>query len=242
MFNRYTTTQSEEYTEIWNYFERTRPSKESKWTVSIQKIFALDKEGEEREYLKQLSNRTLLWYGARITNYAKILSQGFKFQTKCQIDAYKYGRGITFYDMVASVAPFCFATESMNEGYLMICEVALGMVEKSTVSNDGVIYFPKDSLRYCFLRISLALFLYESSIRGEGLSLVPETWKYMDGDYRIPTKRFNPKCGMYHQKVVIWTLMRRNDDEIIGALWQSLHGKIDEPGEDEVLVKSQIFI
>ena len=134
--------------EIMNYFERTRPSKESKWNVSIQKIFLLDKEAEDREYMKSLANRTLLWYGARITNYAKILSQGLKSQTKCQIESYKYVRGVTFYDMVASAAPFCFATESMNEGYMMVCEVALGMTVKSTAHNDGVMYFPRDALRY----------------------------------------------------------------------------------------------
>lgn len=140
-------TAPDEYMEVVNYFENTRPAKDSSWTINIQKIFSLEKEGEERNFLKSYSNKTLLWYGARITNYAKILFQGFKFQPKCHDSVYKYGRGLSFYDMVSSAATFCYANENMKEGYIMLCEVALGNITTIVEGRNEVMYFPKDCTR-----------------------------------------------------------------------------------------------
>lgn len=116
--------------------------------MELMDIFALEKESEEENFRGNISNHVLLWHGACVSDYAKILFQGFKFQTRCQDNVYKFGRGLTFYDTVSTAAQYCNATTKISEGYILLCELALGQTDTRTESNDDGNVIFNGNMRY----------------------------------------------------------------------------------------------
>ncbi|KAF3772089.1 Poly ADP-ribose polymerase 1 [Nymphaea thermarum] len=54
---------------------------EEEWTLELEDVYALEREGELDKYApykSKLKNRMLLWHGSRLTNFVGILSQGLR--------------------------------------------------------------------------------------------------------------------------------------------------------------------
>ncbi|VVC30258.1 BRCT domain,Poly(ADP-ribose) polymerase, regulatory domain,WGR domain,PADR1 domain,Poly(ADP-ribose) [Cinara cedri] len=122
-----------EFSIIEQYVKNTHAETHSTYSLKIQDVFKVIRAGEEKQFkpFKKLHNRKLLWHGSRITNFAAILSQGLRIAPKdAPVTGYMFGKGIYFADMVSKSANYCMASHSNNTGLLLLCEVALGNMDK----------------------------------------------------------------------------------------------------------------
>ena len=76
---------SDEFKILEKYVKNTHASTHGNYTLEIEQIFKVARNGEREKYEKkkydQMDNKMLLWHGSRTTNYAGILSQGEKPKT-----------------------------------------------------------------------------------------------------------------------------------------------------------------
>ena len=118
---------SEDYKIIEKYLNTTHASTHSYYTLDIQDIFKVDREGEDKRYKKSIGGDMLLWHGSRLTNFVGILSQGLRIAPpEAPVTGYMFGKGIYFADMVSKSANYCAAYSSDNIGLLLLCRVAIG--------------------------------------------------------------------------------------------------------------------
>ncbi|XP_029970689.1 poly [ADP-ribose] polymerase 2 [Salarias fasciatus] len=118
---------SSEFKMIEKYLQSTHAPTHSDYTMSVVDIFSVDRDGESASFLSQLHNRTLLWHGSRLSNWAGILSQGLRVAPpEAPVTGYMFGKGIYFADMSSKSANYCFASQNNKVGLLLLCEVALG--------------------------------------------------------------------------------------------------------------------
>lgn len=116
-----------EYQIIERYLQSTHASTHRDYTMTVLDIFAVDREGETDNFLKDIHNRTLLWHGSRLSNWVGILSKGLRIAPpEAPVTGYMFGKGIYFADMSSKSANYCFANQQNNVGLLLLCEVALG--------------------------------------------------------------------------------------------------------------------
>lgn len=116
---------SNEYEVIMSYANDTQLTS----NLEIEEIFKVSRNGEELRYesYKSLSNRTLLWHGSRIINYANILAHGLKIAPpEASAIGCSFGKGLYFADVIEKSAGFCYAHQSNDIGLILLCEVALG--------------------------------------------------------------------------------------------------------------------
>ncbi|CAD6197649.1 unnamed protein product [Caenorhabditis auriculariae] len=89
-------------------------------------ILKLKRHGEEEKFQWQLGNRMLLWHGSLKMNYVGILSQGLRIAPpEAPVTGYMFGKGVYFADMFTKSSFYC-RTNPGEEGYMLLCEVALG--------------------------------------------------------------------------------------------------------------------
>ncbi|XP_049866080.1 poly [ADP-ribose] polymerase [Pectinophora gossypiella] len=120
---------SEEFKLISEYTKNTHAATHSSYTLEIEEVFKVVREGEDKRYkpFKKLHNRRLLWHGSRVTNFAGILSQGLRIAPpEAPVTGYMFGKGIYFADMVSKSANYCCTNKSNPTGIMLLCEVALG--------------------------------------------------------------------------------------------------------------------
>ncbi|XP_045534555.1 poly [ADP-ribose] polymerase-like [Papilio machaon] len=118
---------------ISTYMKNTHAPTHLNYTLEIEELFEVIREGEAERYekFKQLDNKRLLWHGSRITNLAGILSQGLRIAPpEAPVTGYMFGKGIYFADMSSKSANYCFANKSNDTGFVLLCEVALGEMKK----------------------------------------------------------------------------------------------------------------
>lgn len=116
-----------EYKVIEQYLHTTHAPTHCDYTMTVLDIFSVDRDGESKNFLSQLSNRTLLWHGSRLSNWVGILSQGLRVAPpEAPVTGYMFGKGIYFADMSSKSANYCFSNQNNNVGLLLLCEVALG--------------------------------------------------------------------------------------------------------------------
>jgi poly [ADP-ribose] polymerase len=121
--------ESEEYKMIHEYVKNTHASTHSNYTLELQDVLSVKRNGEEQKYskYKDLHNKKLLWHGSRSTNFMGILSQGLRIAPpEAPATGYMFGKGVYFADMVSKSANYCFANNSNNIGFMLLSEVALG--------------------------------------------------------------------------------------------------------------------
>lgn len=126
---------SDEYQILEKYVAQTHASTHTLYKLEIQQIFKISRNGERKRFkpFQKLPNRTLLWHGSRMTNYAGILSQGLRIAPpEAPVTGYMFGKGIYFADMVTKSANYCCTSRSNNTGLLLLCEVALGNMYERT--------------------------------------------------------------------------------------------------------------
>uniref|UniRef100_UPI0009B32234 poly [ADP-ribose] polymerase 2 isoform X2 n=1 Tax=Monopterus albus TaxID=43700 RepID=UPI0009B32234 len=118
---------SNEFKVIEKYLQSTHAPTHRDYTMTVLEIFSVDRDGESRNFLSHLHNRTLLWHGSRLSNWAGILSRGLRVAPpEAPTTGYMFGKGIYFADMSSKSANYCFSSQHNTVGLLLLCEVALG--------------------------------------------------------------------------------------------------------------------
>ncbi|KAK6179956.1 hypothetical protein SNE40_012199 [Patella caerulea] len=106
---------SDMYDRLVKYVENTHTATHSRYSLQVEDIFEIKREGEEEKYqpFKDFHNRQLLWHGSRTTNYAGILSQGLRIAPPdAPVSGYLFGKGVYFADMVSKSADYCRASKT----------------------------------------------------------------------------------------------------------------------------------
>ncbi|XP_034941348.1 poly [ADP-ribose] polymerase-like [Chelonus insularis] len=160
---------NEEYKLIERYAKNTHAPTHSEYTLEIENIFKIERQGEADRYksFESLHNKKLLWHGSRTTNFAGILSEGLRIAPpEAPSTGWMFGKGIYFSDMVSKSANYCHANRGNPTGLLLLCEVALGnMVEKHQQCPD--IELPADK--------------HSAFGRGKTCPNPEEIYKFLDG-------------------------------------------------------------
>lgn len=122
--------ESEEFTEISGYLLGSRGPTHN-LNVKVEEVFRIERPGEAESFAEQYdpmdADRSLLWHGSRITNFAGILKEGLRIApSEAPVNGYMFGKGIYFADMSSKSAQYCKAKDSDNIMLLLLCEVDLG--------------------------------------------------------------------------------------------------------------------
>lgn len=125
---------SEDYRLIEKYLLTTHAPTHTEWSLELEEVFSLEREGEFDKYAPQrekLGNRMLLWHGSRLTNFVGILSQGLRIAPpEAPATGYMFGKGVYFADLVSKSAQYCFTDRKNPVGLMLLSEVALGQVHE----------------------------------------------------------------------------------------------------------------
>eukprot|EP00826_Nyctotherus_ovalis_P013167 TRINITY_DN13519_c0_g1_i9.p1 TRINITY_DN13519_c0_g1~~TRINITY_DN13519_c0_g1_i9.p1 ORF type:complete len:576 (-),score=216.42 TRINITY_DN13519_c0_g1_i9:173-1900(-) len=118
---------SEDFKIIEKYIQTTHAATHNNYSLDIQKIFKVNRSGEDQRYKSHIGNDMLLWHGSRLTNFVGILSQGLRIAPpEAPVTGYMFGKGVYFADMVSKSANYCAAGSSDNIGLMLLCRVAVG--------------------------------------------------------------------------------------------------------------------
>ena len=155
------------YNLLVQYIQNTHASTHNYYTLTVEDIFRVEKEGENEKFIKKLHNHMLLWHGSRLTNWVGILSQGLRIAPpEAPVSGYMFGKGVYFADMVSKSANYCFTSKQNNTGILLLCDVALGNFNEKIHSDYNAGNLPKD----------------KHSTKGCGLTAPPqESYKDLEG-------------------------------------------------------------
>ena len=117
------------------YLHNTHGKTHLHYTLEVEDIFELNKEGEEDRY-KDLGNKQLLWHGSRLANWGGIFSQGLRIAPpEAPVTGYMFGKGVYFADMASKSANYCFTSHTQPTGILLLAEVSLGE-ERELLGSD----------------------------------------------------------------------------------------------------------
>ncbi|KAK1278526.1 Poly [ADP-ribose] polymerase 2-A [Acorus gramineus] len=140
---------SREFSLIRKYVQNTHAKTHSDYTVEIEQVFRVSKQGEMERFKKFSTekNRMLLWHGSRLTNWTGILSQGLRIAPpEAPSTGYMFGKGVYFADMFSKSANYCFASNDSRAGVLLLCEVALGDISELLYADYHADRLPKGKL------------------------------------------------------------------------------------------------
>jgi poly [ADP-ribose] polymerase len=122
-------TQTIEFGLINKAIQDTHASTHSNYTLSVDKIFKVQRDGEMERFLSDpcQGNKRMLWHGSRLSNWGSILKNGLRIAPKeAPVTGYMFGKGVYFADSSSKSANYCFATPDESDGLLVLCDVALG--------------------------------------------------------------------------------------------------------------------
>eukprot|EP01065_Artemidia_motanka_P037986 TRINITY_DN46869_c0_g1_i1.p1 TRINITY_DN46869_c0_g1~~TRINITY_DN46869_c0_g1_i1.p1 ORF type:complete len:973 (+),score=404.17 TRINITY_DN46869_c0_g1_i1:62-2920(+) len=120
------------------YLQNTHAKTHNMYTLELEDLWEIDREGEAGRYKKWESNgnRQLLWHGSRLTNWVGIISQGLRIAPpEAPATGYMFGKGIYFADMSSKSANYCFTSSEKTTGIMLLSEVALGDMFENLRSN-----------------------------------------------------------------------------------------------------------
>ncbi|XP_010469693.1 PREDICTED: poly [ADP-ribose] polymerase 1-like [Camelina sativa] len=127
---------SEDYRLIEKYLNTTHAPTHTEWSLELEEVFALEREGEFDKYApyrEKLGNKMLLWHGSRLTNFVGILNQGLRIAPpEAPATGYMFGKGIYFADLVSKSAQYCYTCKKNPVGLMLLSEVALGEIHELT--------------------------------------------------------------------------------------------------------------
>ncbi|KAJ0967276.1 hypothetical protein J5N97_024193 [Dioscorea zingiberensis] len=125
---------SEDYRLVEKYLLNTHAPTHKDWTLELEEVFTLDREGEIDKYAPyrdKLQNKMLLWHGSRVTNFVGILSQGLRIAPpEAPVTGYMFGKGVYFADLVSKSAQYCYVDKKNPVGLMLLSEVALGKIHE----------------------------------------------------------------------------------------------------------------
>lgn len=122
----------DEYKMVDEYLQNTNVGELKRYEMTIENVFKMTREEDEKRFKRKLGNRMLLWHGARLTDWCGILKEGLRVPSEKLRNCWLFGRGISFADMVPRAAMLCNPSKLRPTGFMMLCEVALGKVEDTT--------------------------------------------------------------------------------------------------------------
>ncbi|KAL0920496.1 hypothetical protein M5K25_009636 [Dendrobium thyrsiflorum] len=121
---------SEDFQMVENYLLTTHAPTHKDWSLELEEVFALEREGEFDKYATyrdKLKNKMLLWHGSRLTNFVGILNQGLRIAPpEAPVTGYMFGKGVYFADLVSKSAQYCYVDKKDPVGLMLLSEVALG--------------------------------------------------------------------------------------------------------------------
>eukprot|EP01084_Bolivina_argentea_P299138 515620_1 len=122
-----------EFKMLQKYVALTHAETHNRYELKVEKAFKIDREGSDTRFKKWAKdeNRMLLWHGSRLTNFVGIISQGLRIAPpEAPVTGYMFGKGVYFADMCSKSANYCFTSPANNTGMILLCEVALGKMNK----------------------------------------------------------------------------------------------------------------
>uniref|UniRef100_A0A0R3RG07 Poly [ADP-ribose] polymerase n=1 Tax=Elaeophora elaphi TaxID=1147741 RepID=A0A0R3RG07_9BILA len=109
-----------------NYLQWTHAPTHNMYHLRIRNLYAVNRDGERKQFMFDIGNRKLLWHGSRLTNWYSILSQGLRIAPpEAPVTGYMFGKGIYFADMSTKSANYCYPQPN-KPGFLVLAQVALG--------------------------------------------------------------------------------------------------------------------
>lgn len=124
---------------IQKYVDNTHGSTHNSYNLEIMNIFNIQKKNEIDRYnrfvsnniIHDVSNKMLLWHGSRTTNFMGILKNSLKIAPpEAPCTGYMFDKGVYFANSVSKSANYCRTDSNNNIGFLLLCEVALGKLNK----------------------------------------------------------------------------------------------------------------
>ncbi|MCP9257339.1 Parp protein [Dirofilaria immitis] len=120
------TSNDPRYKIVDNYLQWTHAPTHNMYQMRIHNLYAVNRNGEQEQFMFDLGNRKLLWHGSRLTNWYGILSQGLRIAPpEAPVTGYMFGKGIYFADLSTKSANYCFPQQN-KPGFLILAQVALG--------------------------------------------------------------------------------------------------------------------
>ncbi|EFO96920.1 hypothetical protein CRE_17273 [Caenorhabditis remanei] len=99
-------------------------------------ILEINRESESTKFKKEIGNRRLLWHGSGLRNLTGILGQGLRIAPpEAPATGYMFGKGVYFADMFSKSLFYCRAN-AQDEAYLLLCDVALGVMDLRMQATD----------------------------------------------------------------------------------------------------------
>ncbi len=104
--------------------------------IKVDTIFKLHKPTEDETFKKDLENKTLLFHGQKMTNFATILTHGLQMPAAdAPSTGLVFGKGIYHTDCFSKAVINSFFQLSGNICYILVNEVALGTINRTLVSD-----------------------------------------------------------------------------------------------------------
>ncbi|CAD5224652.1 unnamed protein product [Bursaphelenchus okinawaensis] len=124
--------------ELIKKYAKNTHGKTHDFKLDIKEVFKINRHDENEHFTTDISNHQLLWHGSRVTNFAGILSQGLRIAPpEAPVNGYMFGKGIYFADMISKSAQYC-GTNQKVDGFLLLCEVALGKIQEEKEANTEI--------------------------------------------------------------------------------------------------------
>jgi len=101
------------------------------YKLELLEVFSIGKPSQDENdvdtLFKKASDHRLLIHGSRMANFMGILSEGLRVPKSSQVsNGSVLGRGIYFADSISKSFNYCYAGNTNNIGFIILCEVALG--------------------------------------------------------------------------------------------------------------------
>ncbi|KAM3728837.1 Poly [ADP-ribose] polymerase [Dirofilaria immitis] len=87
------TSNDPRYKIVDNYLQWTHAPTHNMYQMRIHNLYAVNRNGEQEQFMFDLGNRKLLWHGSRLTNWYGILSQGLRIAPpEAPVTGYMFGK------------------------------------------------------------------------------------------------------------------------------------------------------
>nr|QBK85428.1 MAG: polyADP-ribose polymerase [Marseillevirus LCMAC101] len=101
------------------------------YKLELLEVFSIGKPSQDEKDVdgsfKKASDHRLLIHGSRMANFMGILSEGLRVPKSSQVsNGSVLGRGIYFADSISKSFNYCYAYNTNDIGFIILCEAALG--------------------------------------------------------------------------------------------------------------------
>lgn len=134
---------SHEFEYLCGIVRNTHGATHTLFTLEVLDIFKVMRYGESERFTWHIQNHAILWHGSRLMNFVSILTNGLKVAPPCAPKTgYMFGKGIYFADVVTKSANYCATSRTNNTGLMLLCQVALGKMQKLKIANHNINNIP----------------------------------------------------------------------------------------------------